>query len=151
MTDEFDAPPDPHYHPPVQSEGGAAKSARYGCSCLSVIMMITPIPMLLEASSGRRIATEYPNPVTTWAMAAGATVFAVVGCTIATFVYKRIFAKHFNPKVLIISLLITVACSAITAVAKLMEPDHDKAREQYEQDFDNTLKERFDYERGRGR
>ncbi len=143
MAIDDDTPPDPHYHPPVHEEGAAAKGARYGCGCMSVIMLISVIPAFVEAASSRRIFSESPDPLTSMGMATGVAVLSLVASVVAVLIYKRVFAKHFSVKVLIVSLLLTLTCSAITTVSKLMGPDHDKAQKEYEDDFDDTLKNLF--------
>jgi len=104
---------------PVE-EGVADKGARYGCGCLTVALVPVPVFMFAEAITGKSLfATEDdPSEVPAdFGTAVGGTIGVGIAFAIGFYFYRRIFAKHYSPKVLKVCLVLSFALMAFGALA----------------------------------
>ena len=120
-TAGFDTPPDLHYPPPVREEEVAMKGLRYGCGCMSVGLMVTVIPVFVEAALSERIFTPVPEAVMDAQDALETAAFAIVASVVCSLIYRRLFAKHFEVKVLLVSFVLALTLGGLATVVGLAE------------------------------
>lgn len=118
---ELDTHPDRHYRPPEREEEVAMKGVRYGCGCMSVIMMVPVIPAFVEAALSQHIVTRTLDPVMDFEGALVAAAFAIITSAVLSLVYRKLFAKYFEPKVLAVSFVLALALGALAAVGDLAD------------------------------
>ncbi len=108
---------------PPDTESIAAKGARYGCGCLTVIMVPVPFIWFFEALTGMSLMTNSDEPPSAgdFGSVLEASFVVLIFLSIGHYAYKRIFAKHYSASVLRVCIYLSCAFWILGLVVELID------------------------------